>query len=113
MSISPSSSKSLRDDAQAVIAVRVGDAGLLRHVGERAVAVVAVERVAVAGQSARAALHGDALELAGLVLAELRQVVEVEVDVVGDEQIEIAVVVVVDERRAGGPARVADAGLLR
>ena len=66
-----------------------------------------------AGQAPRAALHGDALELAGLALAELRQRVEPHVDVVGHEQIEPAVVVVVGERRAGRPSRIADAGLLR
>ena len=66
-----------------------------------------------AGQPARAALHREALVLAGLAFAELRQRVEPHVDVVGHEQIEPAVVVVVGKRRAGGPSRIADAGFLR
>ena len=90
----------------------IRDASFVRHVLERAIALVAIERVAGAGQPARAALNGDAVELAELALAELRQRLEPHVDVVGDEQVEPAVAVVVGERRAGRPSRIADAGLL-
>ena len=99
------------DRAHAEPPIRIGDAGLDRHVLERAVAFVVIERVAGTRQSARAALHGDAVELAELAFAELGQRVEPDVDVVGDEQVEPAVAVVVGERRAGRPPRIADAGL--
>ena len=51
------------------------------------------------------------MELAEPALAELRQGVEPHVDVVGDEQVEPAVAVVVGERRTGRPSRIADARL--
>src|SRR6185295_12016809 len=97
-------------DAEAVAAVGVGDAHLLAGFGEAAVAVVSVEEVAAARQAARSALHGDAAELAGLVFAELGQLVEVDLDVAADEEVEIAVAVVVREAAAGGPAAALDAG---
>ena len=54
-------------------------------------------------QTSWTTLHRNRFVLAGLALAKLRQVVDVEIDVVGDEEIEIAVVIVIDERGAGGP----------
>ena len=64
----------------------IRDAGRRRHVGERAVAVVVEERVAGAGQSARAALDRQAAKHAVLALAELRQGVEAQVDVVATKR---------------------------
>ena len=77
-----------------------GDSGAPAHVGKGSVAVVVVERIARAGQATRAALHGDAFVLARAALAELGQVVDVEVNVVCDEEVEPSVVVVVNEGRA-------------
>ena len=65
--------------------------------------VVAVERVAGAFESAGSALDGDTVVLAGFAGAELGQIVEVEVDVVGDEEIGPAVGVVVAKGGTGGP----------
>ena len=70
-----------------------------------------IERIARAGKSARAALHGHALVLARSTFTELGQVVDVEVYVVGDEEVEASVVVVVEEGSAHRPARVAHARL--
>ena len=60
--------------AQAVVAARIVNAGGLGNIGEGAVAVVVIERVARAAQSARSALHVDAAILAGRAAAELRQI---------------------------------------
>ena len=67
---------------------------------------------AFALQAARSALHGNAAVLARLVLAELRQVREIDLHVAADEQIESAVAIVVGEaaarptiRRRAAPAR--------
>ncbi len=59
------------------------------------------ERVACAFQAARSALHVDAAILAVGSAAEARQIVEMEVDVVGDHQIDEAVAIIVAEGRAG------------
>jgi hypothetical protein len=60
-----------------------------------------VERIARPFHPARAALHGDAFVETGLVLAELRQVVQIILDVIGDEDVKLAVVVIINEGRAG------------
>ena len=77
----------------------------LRDVAERAVAVVAIEQVRVGGQALRPAVDRNALPQAVGALPGSGAVGEVEAQVVGDEQIEPAVAVVVDERAAGAPAR--------
>src|SRR4029078_13406996 len=87
-------------DAQAEVAARIGHAGLLRHVGELAVAVVVEEEIAFPLQAARPALHRDAAVFAGLVLAELREVGEIDLHVAADEKIETAVAVLVDDAAA-------------
>ena len=51
------------------------------------------------------------MELAELSFTELRQGVESHIDVVGDEQVEPPVAVVIRERRTGRPSWVADARL--
>ena len=103
-------------DAEAVGADGGPHAGLLADVGEGAVAVVVVEDVLAAGKAGRAAGDEHALVGAGAVFGEGRGL-EVEVDVVGDEEVEVAVAVVVDEGAAGVPADLGagldEAGLLR
>ena len=80
---------------------------------ERAVALVAIERVLATRKARRPAGHRHAF-----VSAQPRvgcgRGGEIEVDVVGDEQVETAVAVVVDERRARSPSepRVLQAGAL-
>ena len=95
------------DRGEAVALLRIGDAGLLRDIGEGSVAVVVVEIVGRALEAARAALHLDSLVFAGVFGAEGGHVVEVEVDVMGNEEVGPAVAVVVAEGSAGGPLRVA------
>ncbi len=93
-----------RRDAEAVGAARLQDAGLLRDVGEAVVTEVAIERIAPAGQAGRPARHRHPLVAAQPRFGR-RRVREIEIDVVGDEEVEAAVPVVVDEGAAGIPAR--------
>ena len=87
--------------------------GLRPDLRERPVAFVAEEEVAFAGQAARAALHRDAAVLAGLALAELGQAREIDLHVAADEEVEVAVAVVVREAAARRPAAAGDPGLRR
>ncbi len=71
-----------------------------------------IQVVACALQSARSAGDREPAILTKRSLAEWRQVIEIEIHVVGDVEIEIAIVVVVAEGSAGSPAsRIADASL--
>ena len=63
-----------------------------------------IEEVRVAGQAARAAHDGNALPLASVRVACGRRLRGIELDVVADEEIEVAVAVVVEKRAAGAPA---------
>src|SRR5882724_11966357 len=92
--------------SQAEVMFEVVDPGLCSDFGEGAVAVVVIERVGRALQTPGAALHGDFVILAGLCRAEERQIVEIEINVMRDEEIGEAVTVVVPERNAGSPTGV-------
>ena len=80
------------------------NAGFLRDIGKRSVAVVVIKNVGVAGQSARAAHHRDAFPLAVEASVGGRRFVGIEFDVVADEEIQVAVAVVVEPGAAGSPA---------
>src|SRR5438477_4830075 len=69
------------------------------------------EEIGVAGQAARAALYRDAAVFARLALAELRKVIEIDLHVAADEQIEMAIAIVVREPAPGRPAGCRHAGL--
>ena len=88
----------------------------LADIGEGSVAVVVIENVLSARQARRPAGDQDSLVSAGAILGQGRGL-QIEVDVVGDEEIEMAVAVVVDEGAAGVPANLRpgldQAGLLR
>src|SRR3989441_4273970 len=100
------------EDAEAESAVGLQDAGGFGDVGEGAVAVVVIEDVFAAGQAGRAAGDHDAFVEAGARFGNGRGS-EVEINVIGDEEIEAAVAVVVHESAAGASAVAAagDAGL--
>ena len=98
--------------AQAVGAVRLQDAGLLADIREGAVAVVVKQDVLAALQSRRTARHHDAFEQARAGLRQ-RRGLRIEIDVVGDEQVQMAVPVVIHERAAGVPAALPVAGIGR
>ena len=88
------------------VAVGSGDAGRLGDVHEAAAPVVAVQPVGHRAIRARAAV----VARADRVVADL-VVGDREVEVVGDEEIEIAVAVVVEKGGARAPQRIAHAGL--
>ncbi len=103
-----------RGDGEAVVAVGVLEAAGFADVFELSPAEVVVENVRRAGQAAGTAHDGDALPHAAEASAGLGSCREIEVDVVGDDEIEFAVAVVVDEGAAGAPffAGAGDSGLL-
>src|SRR5450755_2178392 len=82
-----------------------GNARLLGHICERSIPVVVVKDVLAGRQPAGATVHRDALPVAGGVLAGHRSVLQIEADVVRDEQIEMAVAIIVQECAPGTPTR--------
>ncbi len=99
----------------AVAALCLGDAGLLADIGEGTVAIVVIEGGNAGGQAARAAVDRNSFPIAVRVFAGLRNRFGVELEVVGDEEIEAAVAVVIDEGAAGAPtiSGMKKSGLLR
>ena len=108
MSRRPSWSKSANDDAHALADVRL-QAGARRHVFERAVAAIAVEAVRQPLEDARVAVDVDPPRLvsAGRIL------VRRPLHVIDDQEIEAAVVVVVEPAAADGEVAAGDARGLR
>ena len=96
------------DHAKAITAAGREDAGLRRDVGKRAVAVVVIERIVGHGQPLRAAYDHDSFPLAVLAASGLWCLTQIEVDIVRDEDIQVAVAIVVDKRTARSPARAGD-----
>ena len=92
--------------------MRIVDTGSFRYIRESAIAVVVKEKIARALQAPWTALHGETVILAGLARTEFRKVVEVKVDVMGDEEVYPTVAIVVAESGAGGELSVIQAGLL-
>ena len=100
------------DHPEAVITDVVVDTGLLRNLLKGAVAAVAVEKVAFAHESPGAALHEHAFVATVLVAPKLRQMIHVHVRIARDEQIHVAVAIVIAPRRTGAEPAAADSGLL-
>jgi hypothetical protein len=94
-----------RDGSKPVTSRRFGYARGYRYVSECAVSVIVIKRVAAVGQTTRPA--EDAFVVAGRAFTRARDGLRVEGDVIRDEQIELAVAIVVEEST---PA--AEAGLL-
>ncbi len=92
-----------RGDGEAVVTVGVLEAAGFADVFEFAAAEVVIKDIGCAGQAARTAHDGDALPHAAEASAGLGSCCQIEVDVVGDDEIEFAVAVVVDESAAGAP----------
>src|SRR5215470_2501341 len=87
---------------------------LVRDIGKRAVAVIVIEPVSAALQSSWAAGDWNPAISAERPLPEFGQVFEIEVNIVGDVQIEVAVVVVVPKSSTGSPsAQISNPGFLR
>ena len=99
--------------AQSVVTIRIGHAGLFGDVGKCAVAFVMVKRIPGSGQAPWPTLYWYSFELAGTSLAKFGQVVDIEVYVVGDKEVELSIVVVIDECGSRRPASITDFGSLR
>src|SRR6266404_2543211 len=91
------------EHAEAKSAVSLEDAGFFADVGESSIAVVVIKNVLAAVESRRTARDHDAFVEAGTGFGNGRGL-QVEIDVVGDEEIEVAVAIVVHESAAGVPA---------
>ena len=100
----PVLSRSAAPQLKRIGSQRAPHAGLFADVGESAVAVVAVEQVLAALEARRPARDLDALVGAVRVFGQ-RRGLYIEVDVVADEEIEVAVFVVVEKRAARVPAQ--------
>src|SRR6266542_917085 len=83
---------------------RIGDPGALRDIFEGAVPAIAVQEVCAACQTLRSAWHRNVVEAAVFGFARERYALRVEVHIVGDEQIEMSVPVVVQEATSGAPS---------
>ena len=83
---------------------RAVDSRGLGHVGERAIAVVAIEQAALRLQAARPAIHRNALEIAIGILAGSRDRLKIEHHIVRDKQIQQAIAVIVDPGATRSPA---------
>ncbi len=87
------------------MSVGAADAGLVGHVAEGAVAVVSVEKVL-----GRADVPGRTEERDPLVAAAMLILRVDPIPIVRDVNIQVAVVVIIEHRPAGGPARPVNAG---
>src|SRR4051794_14898096 len=94
------------DNGHAVAAALGSDSGGGADIGEGAVSIVAIKGMDAAREPARAALDGNSLPGAIHVRTGLGDAIHVELQIIGDEEIEVAVAVVVDPSAAGAPAGV-------
>src|ERR1700675_2817758 len=85
------------------MAVGSVDVGFRCDVLERSIAAIVIEDVLRARKSAGAAHHGHSFPHAGRTLAGGWRGRKIEVDVVGDHEIEVAVAVVVNPRAPCAP----------
>ena len=105
----------VRDRGDGIARAGFQDAGFLRDIGESSVAVVVIENVGVAGETARAAHDRNSFPLAKRLARGRRSFCGIELDVVADEKIQMAVAIVIEPGAARAPADllVVDAGFAR
>src|SRR5262249_49338691 len=82
---------------------RFRDTCLLADIGKSAVAIVAIQRMSSSGHSNGPTFNRDTFPVAIRVLSRNRRVFEREMHVVGNEQIEIAVAIIVNETASRSP----------
>ena len=92
------------EDAQSVRAVRIENARRFGNIGERTIAVVVIQNVLSARQSRRSARHHHTFIKARTGFRHRRSC-QIEINVIGDEQVKTPVAVVVDEGTTRVPAR--------
>ena len=91
---------------EAVIWSRSGHSGFIAGVAKRPVAVIVVELVSCALQTAGAAHDRNPLPTAETALPRNGRLCGIKIDVLGDEQVQAAVTVIVDEGASGAPAQI-------
>ncbi len=96
--------KIVRNCGDGVAATGFEDAGSFGNIGERAVTIVAIEDVGVAGEATRAAHDRNAFPLAEWRAVGIGSLCRIKFDVVADEEVEITVAVVIEKSAAGAPA---------
>src|SRR5262249_54431444 len=99
--------------SQTVIQVGVVHARLFGNILKSSVATITKEKMTLSNHSPGAALHGNALEMAKLSAAKFGQMIHIDMHVTGDEQIHVAITVVVSPGCAGAEASHAYSGLFR
>ncbi len=92
------------DRGQPIAVLRRRDSGCGADVGKRAISFVAVEAVLAVRKPARAAGYRHSHPAAIRRLAGLRGAFQIEVEIVGDKQVEVAVAVVIEESASRAPA---------
>ncbi len=96
-------------NAEAIVRPGI-DVEFFGHVRKSAISIVVVKAVAATLESPRSTGDGESAIGTKRTLTGFREMIQVEIDIVGDVEVEIAIVVVIAEGRAGAPApRVADA----
>src|SRR5262249_18302674 len=90
-----------------VMAQRLCDPSCLRHLFKRTISTIVIEVVDALGQTMRSAEHSQPFPLASRRAAWLRKLLEIQAGVGGNEQIELAIAVIIDECAAGAPGAVA------
>ncbi len=90
------------------LAVFIGEAGFFGYVAERAVAIIVIEARGSAGEIVRVAIgaHLRDVLVARTKIAAGDGVIHVVFHVVGDEQIKLAIVIVVEPCGGGGPVAI-------
>src|SRR6185369_1769394 len=116
VNVGPSIVVIVRGDRRHGIRARgCGDAGRLAHISESPVAVVVKQLDESGGQTARTAIHGDPLPGAVGILAWLGQLLKRGVEIVGHEQVQPPIAIVVHPGTAGAVTYrgLAEPGLFR
>src|SRR5215469_12014311 len=90
-----------RHNGHAITGRGFGNSGLLRHIGESSVAVVSIQGVLASGQPPRPALDGNPFPPAVDVFAGGRCIFKRKANVVGNEEVQVSIAVVVHEAAAG------------
>jgi len=98
---------------QTVIQVGVAHPRFLGNILKGAIAAIAKEEMAFSYHAPGAALDGDPLEMAKLGAPELGKMVHIDVHITRDEQIHVAIAVVVGPGGAGAEAAHANSSLCR
>src|SRR5205823_2128817 len=106
---------------EAVILLRIIDAGFDAGVFKSAIGSLTIKRVALSRQTSRSTHHGRAAKLAEVlsraawfvgIFRTRRQIIQIDIEVTGNEKIQPSVAIIIAPGRAGAPALTRHAGLL-